>query len=109
MLHDLLSQRLRPWTLSFSGPRRRKIQASVRTRRVRHVSANGWTPTEDAPELLLPCTNGALLKTGRDTTETLTPMYHFDKVGFKINVTTQDGASSALEEWAFPMTVDYED
>eukprot|EP00450_Noctiluca_scintillans_P038854 CAMPEP_0194476938 /NCGR_PEP_ID=MMETSP0253-20130528/738_1 /TAXON_ID=2966 /ORGANISM="Noctiluca scintillans" /LENGTH=296 /DNA_ID=CAMNT_0039315845 /DNA_START=62 /DNA_END=952 /DNA_ORIENTATION=+ len=60
-------------------------------------------------KFLLPCMNGALFNTGHHTTETLVPMYHFDKVGFKFDIATQDGAPLALEEWTFPMAVGYED
>ena len=32
----------------------------------------------------------ALFNTGHHTTETLTPMHHFDKVGFKVYITTAE-------------------
>ena len=56
----------------------------------------------DAPKLLLPHVNAALFNTGHR-------MYHFDKVGFKFDIATQDGAPWALEERAFPTAVGYED
>ena len=41
--------------------------------------------------------------------ETPIPMHHFDNVGFKFDIATQDSAPLALEEWAFPMDVGHED
>jgi len=58
---------------------------------------------------LLPCMNGTFFNTGHHSTETLVPMYHFDKVGFNFDIATQDGAPLALEEWTYPMAVGYED
>jgi len=60
-------------------------------------------------KFLLPCTNGKLFNTGHHSTETLVPMYHFDKAGFKFDVATEDGAPLALEEWTFPLAEGYED
>jgi len=58
---------------------------------------------------LLPCTNGKYFNTGHHTTETLVPLYHLDKAGFKFDIATLDGAALALEEWTFPMALGYED
>ena len=41
-----------------------------------------------------------LFNTGHRTTETLTPMYHFDKVGIKVCITTHDGAPMTLQDIA---------
>jgi len=60
-------------------------------------------------KFLLACMNGTLFNTGHHSTETFVPMYHLDKVGFKFDIATQDGAPLALEEWTFPMAVGYED
>ena len=54
----------------------------------------------DASVFLSPYTVGSLFSTDHHTTEALTPMYHFDKVGFKIQITTQDGARLTLEDIA---------
>jgi len=56
----------------------------------------------------LPVMNGKLFNTGHQSSETLVPMYHFDKAGFKFEIATQDGAPLALEEWTFQMAVGYE-
>jgi len=60
-------------------------------------------------KFLLPCANGKFFNTGHHSTETLVPMYHFDKAGFQFDFATPDGAPLALEEWTFPMAVGYED
>lgn len=63
---------------------------------------------------LLPTTSAhrgeeRFFNTGHHTTETLLPMYHFDKLGFKFDIATEDGAPLALEEWTFPLAKGYED
>lgn len=60
-------------------------------------------------QYLLPCMNGTHFNTGHHSTETFVPMYHLDKIGFKFDIATPDGAPLAIEEWTFPLAVGYED
>lgn len=75
------------------------------------------TPYDGGKKILVICTtkyllqmaNGTFFNTGHQASETLVPMYHFDKCGFTFDIATPDGGKVALEEWTFPYAKGYED
>lgn len=57
---------------------------------------------------LLECENGAYFNTGHQATETLLPMYHWNRCGFNYDIATPYGGPVAFEEWTFPPAEGYE-
>lgn len=47
--------------------------------------------------------NGTFFSTGNHPIETLLPMYHLAKAGFKFDIATLSGDAVQFEEWAMPM------
>lgn len=46
--------------------------------------------------------NGTMNSAGNDPVETLLPIWHLDKAGFSIDITTLSGNPVKLESWAMP-------
>lgn len=55
-----------------------------------------------ADERYLPTETGKLFSTGNHPVETLLPMYHLHKAGFKFDVATLSGNAVKFEMWAMP-------
>lgn len=55
-----------------------------------------------ADERYLPTDTGKLFSTGNHPVETLLPMYHLHKAGFRFDVATVTGRSAKFEFWAMP-------
>lgn len=56
-----------------------------------------------ADERYLPVSGDKLFSTGNHPVETLLPMYHLHKAGFKCDIATLSGEMVKFEHWAMPV------